>query len=274
MYRAKVIEDSVNPYGDRLTTMECTFPRFILAEFNTHRVFSRNSASSRAIPTPKIIEQVRTNPATPIRYQQNIPGMQGGADLSSTTAMSAREQWIYLSRCSANVANEMHNLGVHKQVVNRILEPFMWHTVVVSSTEWDNFFEQRIDDGAQPEMHLLASMMKSALDTSAPTRVNPDGWHLPYVTSAERRDFDINTQLIMSSSRCAAVSYLRQGERKPLEKEIELHNRLSQSWPQHLSPFEHQATVGSGTLRSGNFRGWIQYRVFVQKPKEAIVDGP
>lgn len=144
MISAKVIADSITKQGDRITTMLVTMPRIILAEFNTHRAFSRNTASSRAIPFEKMYESVEKHPFVPIAWQKDHKGMQGTEYLSGDAEQRAILDWIsakYSALAAARSLNEFEK--VTKQIANRLLEPFMWSTVVVTSTEWENFFDLR-----------------------------------------------------------------------------------------------------------------------------------
>lgn len=142
-YDATVVADSENPFGDRLTTMVVTFPRIVLAEFNTHRMFSRNSASSRAIPFKKMLERVKEHPFVPLAFQKEHTGMQGTEYFDKLDSEACIREWKYSVEETINGAQQLHDLGVTKQICNRLLEPFLWHTVIVSSTEWENFFALR-----------------------------------------------------------------------------------------------------------------------------------
>lgn len=224
---AKVICDSVNEWGDRVTTLEVTFHRFVLAEFNTHRVFSRNSASSRAIPVEKQLERIRTEPAIPLEFGANQSGMQAGELLAGHELDEAEAVWLSARTFAANCAQQLHELGVHKQVTNRILEPFMWHTVIVTATEWDGFWKQRVSPLAQPEIHAAAALMQEVYDDSTPTEVDWGGWHLPYIQEDE--DFELEVAKKISAARCARVSYLtHDGVRDP-EKDLELFDHIARS---------------------------------------------
>lgn len=265
--QAKVIADSVSPEGYRLTTLECTFHRFILSEFNTHRKFSRNSASSRAIPVNKIIEQVLSDPAIPIKFPQEQPGMSGTKD-EVHLRYKAEQRWRGAAIQAAKSATSLSILKVHKSVVNRLLEPFMWHTVVVSSTDWDNFFNQRISPDAQPEINDLAEKMQSALRASVPQRVGKGEWHLPYVTEHEHNYYDIGTRQALSVARVAGVSYNRLGKTRELEADLKLYDRLLSATPPHWSPFEHVATPSEFVVPGhdlGNFDCWVQLRHMLDK---------
>ena len=275
---AEVVADSISPYGIRLITLQLHYHRFIHQEFLTHRVFSRNSSSSRAIPIEKEMERVRNNPATPIYWGKNKPGMQ--ADEEIDDILSAINLWKYTS---IDVLDRVHGLsrhGLHKQIANRVLEPFQFIDTVVTATEWDNFFELRLDKGAQPEIQELARVMKEAIDNSKPMPLVKRQWHLPYIQYGLDSD-NYNHELIKCSiARCARVSYRNHDNSEPnIEKDIQLYDKLLES--KHLSPFEHVATPmeqafiddfycfwekgvthakNNGDLWSGNFRGWIQYR--------------
>lgn len=270
---ARVLADSVSPAGHRLTTMECTFPRMILAEFNTHRVFSRNSASSRAIPVERVIEQVRDNPYVPQTWTSNQKGMVGGEPLGAYGTAAANVFWDDARQSAIEAACRLVEAGVHKQHVNRLLEPFMWHTVIVSSTEWDNFFKLRIHGAAQPEMQELADQMMCALEGSTPRRVYYGEYHLPLVDTGDWTYFeDERAQKLMikrSVARCARVSYGRHNDWKTLDEDVALYDRLRAAG--HWSPFEHVATPFEQEYYEncshypapgppGNFTGWLQHR--------------
>jgi thymidylate synthase ThyX len=265
---AKVIEDSISQHGVRLTTLQLCYPRFIHSEFLTHRVFSRNASSSRAIPVAKMIEQVRNEPAMPIHWGKNQPGMQANEELAGEELANAKEAWLTAAELAATQASILHKIGAHKQVANRILEPFQYMHVIVTATEWDNFFELRDHPDAQPEIHALAIVMKHAFANSRPVILLDGGWHLPYVTRAERAEHghDIELLLKLSAARCARVSYLtHDGQEPSIEKDVALYERLVGGVPLHASPIEHQATpLSEPDMWSGNFRGWLQNRKLVE----------
>ncbi|WKZ86273.1 FAD-dependent thymidylate synthase [Ralstonia pickettii] len=273
MIHAKVIEDSIAAHGKRLTTLQLEYPRFIHAEFMTHRVFSRNASSSRAIPVAKMIEQVRTKPAMPIHWGKNQPGMQAKEQVSNETATTAAANWVRAAVDAANRAEVLMDLGIHKQVVNRILEPFQHIHVVVTATEWENFFELRDHPDAQPEIQALAGTMRIAMDCSEPNRVKRDrgdarNWHLPYVSNEERYVHRDSPELLakLSTARCARVSYLtHDGANPSIEKDLELFDRLVGARPLHASPTEHQAyPLPLAGQSSKNFKGWRQHRELIE----------
>jgi hypothetical protein len=276
MIKAEVVADSISPAGKRLTTIQYTAHRYILAEFNTHRVFSRNARSSRAVPTAKMIEEVRTNPAMPIALARNKPGMQAGELLSVEEEQAVLELWIEGSRLSADLAEEMLKRGAHKQWTNRLLEPYLWVHGLVSSTEWDNWFDLRIHADAQPEIMALAICMKTAMDVSKPKFLQPSEWHLPYVLPEEAL-LSISDRCSLSVARCARISYTPFDGNPSLEKEIERAKGLKAS--KHWSPYEHQATPDEGIQvgfetawlhpkQHRNFVGWRQLRAMTDIHKE------
>jgi thymidylate synthase ThyX len=298
-FEAKVLADSRSEEGHRLTTLEVSFPRFILAEFNTHRVFSRNSASSRAIPVVKQLRRILDEPFVPLEFGTNQPGMQAGPALEGEAHAKAEEEWLaarddavrhvlgLLSRPDSleseaamrarlDEIEELNKakarppewLNVHKQVANRLLEPFMWHTVIVTATEWDNFWHLRAHPDAQPEIQRIATLMKEAYDASTTTAVGLGEWHLPLIDDVDRQEVagrpDGDLELIkISAGRCARVSYLTHSGKRDHAADVELHDRLKDSG--HMSPLEHparpmEADELAESEFSGNFRGWHSYR--------------
>lgn len=275
-YAAKVICDSTAA-GVRLTTLEVTLPRIVLAEFNTHRMFSRNSASSRAIPVEKRIKAIKEDPFIPEGFALNKPGMQAGEYLDERDEMKARHAWLHGRDAAIDAAERLLDCGIHKQWVNRLLEPFSWTTVVITATEWENFFNLRISKLAQPEIRRAAELMKAAMDASEPVTATPGYWHLPYVQRDEFEEFyrdetehAVQRLVKISAARCARVSYLTHDGVRDQERDIELHDRLLES--RHMSPFEHPALVThhDPAFRWGsNFRApWLQYRKTI--PNENI----
>lgn len=264
---AKVILDSLHSNGvDRLTTLECTFPRFILAEVNTHRAFSRNSASSRAIPVAKQIARVRDDPFVPKSWPANRAGMQADEDLNGIDAQSARAGWLQARDDVIFQVEALMNVGVHKQIANRLLEPFMWHTAIISSTEWENFYRQRCSPLAQPQFQELAYAMRDAIQASEPTQLRYGEWHLPYVFDNDRRDVTYPGDLcVISAARCARVSYLTHDGVRDISKDIDLGRKLMEADPPHASPLEHVArptvAFNEPMMPRGNFGPcWIQFR--------------
>lgn len=267
---AKVVEDSISRAGVRLTTMQLRYPRFIHAEFMTHRVFSRNASSSRAIPVSKMLAQVWSDPATPIHWGANQAGMQAKEELTGWRRKLAQGIWRWSGRMMCGFVWAGMKVGMHKQTANRLLEPWQFIHVIVTATEWENFFVLRDHPDAQPEIHALAIVMRTAMMQSKPRVLNQGEWHLPYITAAERRDFQPDLLVKLSAARCARVSYLTHDGKAPsLVKDLDLYDRLVGNVPMHASPIEHQATPMTFSKSwSGNFRGWTQYRKRVEYEME------
>jgi thymidylate synthase ThyX len=277
-YNCKIVADSLAENGCRLTTFEVTYPLIIHAEIMTHRVFSRNVASNRAIPVKKLIASVQDNPFIPERWPANKAGMQNDTWLEGDDAIGAEAQWLYARDAAVKFAKNLgeEGYGVHKQITNRLLAPFLWTTAVITATDWNNFFGLRCHPAAQPEIQKIAYMMKEAYEQSLITNVREGEWHLPYISEETREQVidrfatgtctgDLDKFILpflqqVSIGRCARVSYLNHGENNTPEKDIELCQRLIES--RHMSPTEHIATPMSkyDTLYLGNFRGWLQYR--------------
>lgn len=304
-YRAEILADSISEAGDRLTTFELTFPRLVLAEFNTHRMFSRNSASSRAIPVERQLARVLDDPFVPVHWGVNQSGMQAEQELDVDEAARAESAWLtsrdyaVLStvaliggvrrlkddRLKERVGVIQERLAdtqkplevpVHKQVANRLLEPYMWHTALVTATDWGNFFALRANAQAQPEIQRIAYMMRDLYEAQTPNLLGADKWHLPLI-QADEFGLSIEALKKISTGRCARVSYLTHDTgKRDTQKDIQLHDSLLRSG--HMSPFEHVARPMAEEERqekpySGNFRGWHQYRKDIPNEQDyALVD--
>jgi thymidylate synthase ThyX len=269
MITAEVVTDSISSNKIRLTTLKLIYPRFIHAEVMTHRVFSRNASSSRAEPVLKHIERIQNEYAEPIHWGKNQPGMQANEEVSPEIKRAARTAWWHAKEHAVAVAKNLQDLGVHKQIVNRILEPFSHINVVVTATEWDNFFELRLHPDAQPEIRELARQMNMALANSTPIPLEFGEWHLPFITYNERKIETIQDQIRFSVARCARVSYLTHDKKEPNAKDdLILYDRLVGGVPIHASPTEHQATPLEDTGFCRNFRGWMQYRELLELEKQ------
>lgn len=273
--KAKVIQHSTAGHGIELLTFQVQYHRYIHGEFMTHRVFSRNASSSRAIPVMKIISQVWNDPVIPVHFGANMPGMQAKDELTGWRGKVARGLWRLGGKLACVVAYGMTKVGLHKQVANRVLEPWQLMHVIVTATEWDNFYALRDHPDAQPEIRVLAQVMKEAHAKSTPrlVPVDEDGeysirrWHLPYVSEGERCTQPLADLIKASAARCARVSYLTHDGKEPdFAKDIALYDRLVGSVPIHASPVEHQATPFRSSQDWGaNFRGWHQHRQDVEE---------
>lgn len=258
---ARVVADSLSTANERIITLEVTFHRFMLPEFNTHRVFSRNSASSRAIPTKTMLERVLASSAQPLVWRYNQPGMVGGDYLSREDEVAARAIWDNARDDAVRHAQRLTDLGVHKSVVNRLIEPFSWHTVVVTSTFWRGFFEQRIHPAAQDEIRVAAEHMQRAINASTPVKVPELGYHLPFVLPEEHTSLSLPEKIMISVARCARVSYMNHGSTKiDIEADFKLYHRLHGAQPPHASPFEHVAQESGDSRMYANFIGWQSQR--------------
>lgn len=270
MFNAKILKDSINKFGIRLISMEITFPRFILAEVNTHRVFSRNSASSRAIPIEKMIEKVQTNPFYPIYWGKNQKGMQAKQELNDEEIALAKYEWQHAINEAILRVKNLSKIGVHKQTANRLLEPFLWHTAIISSTEWENWDSLRDHKDAQPEIKMMAQIMKECRSKSSPKLLQPGDWHLPLVRENELEEIEsiygaMGAPMI-SSGRCCRVSYLTHNGERNLKADLDLCNTLVKDG--HMSPMEHPAMCTEEQNFIGNFKSWKQYRKML--PNESV----
>jgi len=331
---AKIIKDSISKKGKRITTFEIEIPRYILAEFNTHRALSRNSASSRAIPIEKNIEQVMKRPVIPVHFGKNMAGMQAKEELDDliknqltpfdgegvffpndynldtsiynsndfvcnrltdgknfwtdvqervTLKESAKRRWLQARNLAVQQVKTLAELGLHKQIANRILEPWLYTKIVATATEWDNFFSLRCHPDAQPEIKVVADLMWELYNSSTPEILEEWEWHVPYmykipysidgltyytskdpaiyaIADEDRVLFDVAIKV--SASMCAQLSYRKADD--SIDKAIMIYDRLVSAKPVHASPFEHQACpLDDPEQSSGNFYGWLQHRQII-----------
>lgn len=303
---AKILADSISPLYDRMTTLEVNFPRFILAEANTHRMLSKNAASSRAIPVESMLKQIQEAPAMPVHWGQNNPGMQSKQELDETRQQAAQGVWFAAMQSAVSHAKVMgakEGINAHKQIVNRLTEPFAMTKQVLSGTNFINLLNLRDHEDAQPEFQELARCIRLAIEQSEPVKLEPGEWHLPYVTCRrnekgvmeywidENTQIDLETARKVSASCCAQVSYRKLDD--SLEQAMKIFGMLNLDDPEHRqkhsSPVEHQATPmddknmefhpqtwqpgvthvrRDGSLWSGNLRGWVQFRQLI--PNEAM----
>lgn len=259
MISAKIILDSI--CATRITTFELVLPKFMVAQLNTHRAFSRNSASSRAIPHAKMRSLVQDDGFVPSSWPSHQAGMLGGEPLDGANAIAAKITWQQAKDAALDAHQRLVDLGVAKEIANRLLEPFILTTVVLTATDFDGFFAQRLPGhGAQGEMAALAQAMKASLDESKPSMLSYGQWHLPYADV----DLPLASALRQSAARCARVSYKRQGQQSTLQDDITRHDSLIELG--HWSPLEHQAMALRSKIRNKhtrNFHGWAQYRALV-----------
>lgn len=257
-------------HGPVLSTLLLRYPRFIHAEFMTHRVFSRNAASSRAIPFEKQLSAMLADPAVPLVWGSNKPGMQAGAELGGSAREYAIQDWLQAMNEAALRATSLHERGAHKQIVNRVIEPFTHILTLVSATEWENFLELRDHEAAEPHMAMLARAIRHELDTAPVQNLLPGEWHLPFCAGVREASPPV---LALSVGRCASTSYKTvEGFDMTAERAKALHDQFVSSRPQHASPLEHVAkadwpVAGNGWQHPSqhrNFVGFRQYRALVQ----------
>lgn len=283
MISARMIADSISSQGIRISTMELRYPKFIHGEFMTHRVFSRNARSSRAVPVHKMLMEIAADPVEPAAWLQNKPGMQATEPMEPKVAEAARADWREGARRAAELAHRLGEFGLHKMWANRVIEPYAHIDVVVTSTYWNNFYGLRIHEDAQPEIRILAEKARAAHLASTPRPLQPGRWHLPYVVPDDIDNFlppgnpqgltPHEQMLRMSVARCARVSYksFDTSKHPTIEEDLKLYDRLVGSTPLHASPTEHQATPDEKAISQhglvwghkeewGNFFGWRQYR--------------
>lgn len=246
---AKVIAHSAHPGCHDLITIQARYPRFIHSEVMTHRAFSRNASSSRAVPIQQMIREVLDDPAMPVEWGSNKPGMQAGAEIENVDA--AKRRWLHAMEYAVHNAEQLSRLGLHKQIVNRVLEPFSHISVVITATDWNWFFYLRCHPAADPTMRALAEAMRDAIKGSTPQPLELAQWHLPYGDS-----------LIKSAARCARVSYLRHDGSNPTHADdVRLADLLRAE--KHMSPFEHQAWP-TPNERHANLNGWQSQRSILE----------
>lgn len=260
-----MILDSVHPNGTRLSTLLLRVPTCVLAQFNTHRMFSRNAASMRAIPTVRVLREVLKAPYEP-EWLQNRPGMQGGSEIRWPKL--ARAGWSAARYGAVAMAWALSKLGLHKQVVNRLVSPWAYSEVVVTGTgaAWANFLALRADPHADPALQRVANDAAKALWESSPNHLSIGEWHLPFT-----REFTPGARkanIVTSVARCARTSYRSLDTPQSdstLEEDIKLYGKLLNNDPKHASPAEHQACAVLSTDQGGNLgAGWMQYRKLLE----------
>ena len=257
----QILADSISPEGKRLTTFQLKFWRAILPEITRHRVFSFCVRSSRANPTINLINQVRNTPYGPSHWGMNQKGMVADNELTGKALEVAQYTWKTAAKIMADCAESLKDSEVHKQVVNRLLEPFTYSDMVLAGTEFDNFFDLREAPDAQPEIRELALAMHKALDASTPVELKEGEWHLPYISAEDKDKANTDVLCKVSCARCARVSYKAFDGTSSIDKDLALFNRLKDS--KHWSPMEFVATPScSHNYKESNYIGWNQYRRF------------
>lgn len=282
-----IVADSLSPKGRRLTTFVLEYQRFFHSEVMTHRMLSKNAASSRAIPISKVISQVINNPAIPVWWGKNQSGMQANVQLVGIRKWLSKQLWLKSRYFACALAYGLSKVGLHKQTCNRLLEPWFVMKIIMSGTDFENFFALRAHDDAQPEFRVLAYKMLEEYNKSKPKQLKRDEWHIPFgdkfdserlresqsginlvkeynrcgsITQDDlQRNID-NLKLKISIARCARISYYNFEGKDDYNKDIETCDKLFGNVPRHLSPAEHVAQALDSTEYVGNFCGFKQFR--------------
>lgn len=295
----KVVAHSISPEGIELPTIQFRQPRMIHSDFLTHRVFTRNGRSSRAVPVLTLLTEAR-NPYTP-HFLHNQPGMTASQEFSDEERAEIEAIWREMAAHTVAGVERLQAKGVHKQWANRPLEWFGYIDVLLSSTDWNNYYALRDDEGAQPEIQVVARAIREAIAKSTPRELRPGQWHLPYIDEEADREaiikhlvdseggFSVDQvdRLLrkISAARCARLTIRPFDGDGSIPAELERYRKLVVSRPVHASPTEHQATpdtrshytvvkaLADGTQQTiksgfdwdhpeeqGNFTGWRQAR--------------
>jgi len=238
-YSCDILADSINPIGQRVTTVQIRLPLVVWAEFLTHRTFSRNARSNRAVPSRVLIREVLTNPFVPDFWGSNKSGMVAGEELTGMRRWLARKAWLWARYPAIAAAWTMSKAGLHKQDANRVLNPWQWIDAVVTAEKsaWQAFFALRCHPAADPKIQRIAEMIRDAIEASEPQRLGWGHWHLPYYENQLRSATD--ETLWASAGACARVSYACFDGRHSDMENAALGRRLASEKPAHASPLEH-----------------------------------
>ncbi|WP_205937643.1 FAD-dependent thymidylate synthase [Rhizobium leguminosarum] len=273
-----------------LITMHLHYPDIIHGEVMTHRVFSRNARSMRAVPVATMVKEVREDPFVPWHWGKNQKGMQASEECNELVKIGSyweggphndrevdilktrEEAWRLAANSAADFAENYAHAGYHKQIANRIIAPYTWKHTLITSKSWANFFHLRDHEDAEPHFHDLAALVRGAIRNASYQWLKPGEWHLPYVTKSEMANNPLEVQRQLSVARSARISYAPFDGDFSIAREIERYDLLVGSQPLHASPTEHQATpdlfkkvngkvVFDNPELGGNFGpGWIQFR--------------
>lgn len=279
MIKTQIIKDSINPQGSRLTTSLLTYPRFMHSEFMTHRVFSRNSASSRAIPVAKLIRMIQETPCLPEFWGANQKGMQANGELDPEPRKQAMEIWDNLRKFSLCAAEDLQKLGLHKQLANRVIELWMPITVIATGSDkgYQNFFSLRAHKDALPEFQVLSFSLLQDYITPEPQRLDWNDWHIPYGDGDTRfaTCVELQQKLKVCTARCARLSYLTFDGEFSVEADEKLHDSLALNG--HMSPFEHCAQAINGPNEYFKAYPWSNFDTYSYKPDKRtghyLIDG-
>jgi thymidylate synthase ThyX len=238
-YHCEILADSVNPIGQRVTTVQIRLPLVVWPEFLTHRTFSRNARSNRAVPSRVLIREVFVNPFVPEFWGRNQAGMQAGAELTGLRRWLARKAWLWARYPAIAAAWVMSRAGLHKQDANRVLNPWQWIDAVVTAgeAEWQAFFALRCHELADPKIQRIAEMICDKIANSDPRHLKWGQWHLPYYR--DQSETSMESTLWASAGACARVSYACFDGRHSDADNAALGRRLANEKPAHASPLEH-----------------------------------
>lgn len=318
MFVQEVLSSRSTQSWRTVNTLHLRYPRIIHGEMMTARVFNRNARSSRAVPIETLLKEIRNDPFIPWHWTGHKKGMQGvpghdalvymptpAADCDDTwTEMSNVEGWLWARDRAVEAAEAFGKAGYHKQVANRLVEPFMWMDLLVTSTHWANFLHLRDHEAAEPHIRDLAVLVGKVLDQAQPTDLDVGEWHLPYITAEDHAEaakrFVLQKDATdflkkVSAARCARISYKPFDGNGSYERELERYDGLVNADAVHASPLEHQCSPDRMLLREtslyddedrvirevsamgfefpelhASLTGWIQARKLV--PNEAVHD--
>lgn len=271
-FEAKVVQDSLGHLGKRLMTFQTRSPRMLHAEVMTHRAASKNASSSRAIPAWKFIKWVKEDPAMFVHVGKEQKGMQAREEVSDEIKEKFHREWLELRDISITFVERWYKeYGIHKQVCNRALEP--WHHISLVMTLTDEAFlaimALRRHPDADPGFQALADVLWKAREESVPRVLKPGEWHLPYLHPQEIQMGDVFSCIVRSAARCCRVSYNNMDGMPPtFEQDQDTFEKLAFSTPEHMSPFEHQATMTVNNFEhlGGNLGpDWIQFRKLMER---------
>ena len=283
MIKATIAQDSTNSNGDRLLTFSLTYGRLIHSEMLRHRAASHSVKSSRAIPLKKYRKEVEENPYMPVKFGTNQKGMQAGEE-TDATASHGKTVWKISAKIACLMHSMMEKANIHKEVANRILEPYVWveETLTVEHDALVEMGKLRIHEDAQEDIRVVIEMMLEAAEQNTPLLLKNNEWHLPYVVRKRSENDDklsyfdndgklltLDEAIICSAARCARSSYANHdNSMTTYENDSKLADRLIGSDPMHLSPFEHQARPFNNDEERGkfcsNFRHFFQQRKAIE----------
>ncbi len=290
-WECRVEADSISPDGNRIISWVVSMPTLVHYQLIRHRMFSVSVSSLRAVPVQRLTDRVGADPYIPEVWGSNQKGMQPGEELDPAQARASQEDWRAALKNQLWYAGALKNRGVHKELVNKLLSPFSWTTMIITATDWKNFFQLRCHPDAQYEIRKLAEMMRSSLGNSFPRKIHPGQWHLPFISLADEECYPLDVLVKISAARSARVSYETHEGKRDLSEDLRLAKDLLDHQPPHSGPWEHQATPDKewlwkktiiqamikehplqeherwmdNILYSANFKGWQSQRYLLEQ---------